>query len=194
MRQWIFVACAGLAIAGCSDQSELQQGTERGACYPNSTCNAGLTCLSNFCVRVPDAARSKDASSPDVVHVPPPDMQPPHPPPCTTPADCPPGTTCIKGTCIPSNPCTTDKDCQSGQTCVKNLCMPSKPCKSDKDCPAGRVCKNGSCVAEPKPDAGAPDLSVPDQSVPDLSVPDQSAPDQSAPDQSAPDQTTGGDQ
>jgi hypothetical protein len=28
-------------------------GTEGGPCYPNSTCNAGLTCLSNLCVNPP---------------------------------------------------------------------------------------------------------------------------------------------
>ena len=29
------------------------QGTERGTCYPNSTCNSGLTCASNRCVVLP---------------------------------------------------------------------------------------------------------------------------------------------
>jgi len=29
-------------------------GAERGACFPNKTCNAGLTCLSGVCVSVPD--------------------------------------------------------------------------------------------------------------------------------------------
>ena len=180
MQRWIVMACAGLTIVGCSDQAGPQQGTERGACYPNDTCNVGLTCLSHFCVRVPDAGSAKDAKPADGGL----DLEradtlfPPPPPPCTTPADCPPGMICNQGTCIPGKPCTTDKDCQSGQTCVKNLCMPSKPCKSDKDCPPGRVCNNGSCVAEPTPDAGALDQSVPDQSVPDQSVLDQAAGDQ----------------
>jgi Cys-rich repeat protein len=183
MRRWIFVACAVLTITGCTDQSELQQGTERGACYPNNSCNAGLTCLSHFCVRVPDAGSDMAAGSDSRRDLNRADTLPP-PPPCTTPADCPPGTICNKGTCIPGKPCTTDKDCQSGQTCIKNQCMPAKPCKSDKDCPPGRVCKNGSCVLDkPKPDVGAPDLMSKDQSVPDQSVPDQSVPDQSVGDQ-----------
>lgn len=29
-------------------------GAERGPCYPNKTCNAGLVCLSGVCVRLPD--------------------------------------------------------------------------------------------------------------------------------------------
>ena len=28
-------------------------GSERGPCYPNSTCNAGLECLSDLCVKAP---------------------------------------------------------------------------------------------------------------------------------------------
>ena len=28
-----------------------EQGAERGSCYPNDTCNEGLRCLSNLCVR-----------------------------------------------------------------------------------------------------------------------------------------------
>ena len=45
------IVVAGLALAlgaGCS--SGPAQGEERGACYPNGTCNTGLSCLSNVCV------------------------------------------------------------------------------------------------------------------------------------------------
>lgn len=31
------------------------QGEEGGPCYPNGTCNAGLSCYSNLCVKVPEA-------------------------------------------------------------------------------------------------------------------------------------------
>ncbi len=31
-------------------------GVERGPCYPNGTCNAGLTCASQLCVRFPDGS------------------------------------------------------------------------------------------------------------------------------------------
>jgi hypothetical protein len=37
------------------------EGSERGACYGNGTCNDGLTCLSNLCVRPPGADCGKIA-------------------------------------------------------------------------------------------------------------------------------------
>jgi hypothetical protein len=40
-------------------------GDEGGACFPNATCNTGLTCLSNLCVKVPSDAGA-DANVPDV--------------------------------------------------------------------------------------------------------------------------------
>lgn len=43
----LWVALALLAMAGCGGA---ERGTERGVCFPNGTCNAGLTCLSNVCV------------------------------------------------------------------------------------------------------------------------------------------------
>jgi hypothetical protein len=45
--------CAWFALgfaAGCGGGSQSCSGGERCACYPNGTCNAGLTCLSNVCV------------------------------------------------------------------------------------------------------------------------------------------------
>lgn len=42
-----------LLAAGCGGGGGRPAvGEERGACYPNETCNDGLTCLSSFCVRV----------------------------------------------------------------------------------------------------------------------------------------------
>ncbi len=38
-----------LATAACG-ASTPESGTERGPCYPNGTCNAGLSCLSDLCV------------------------------------------------------------------------------------------------------------------------------------------------
>ncbi len=49
-----------LLLGGCADDGA-QVGTERGPCYPNSTCNAGLTCLSGLCVRAVDGAGPLDA-------------------------------------------------------------------------------------------------------------------------------------
>jgi len=46
-----------VALAGCGrgKAGSGADGTERGACYGNGTCNAGLSCLSNRCVRPPGA-------------------------------------------------------------------------------------------------------------------------------------------
>jgi hypothetical protein len=48
------IACVLLALSvavGCGGGAQTScAGSERCACYPNSTCNAGLTCLSNVCV------------------------------------------------------------------------------------------------------------------------------------------------
>lgn len=63
-----------LALFACgqtSDRSDTTAdassatGTERGPCYPNATCNAGLVCLSQICVSADAAAAlfAKDAAS-----------------------------------------------------------------------------------------------------------------------------------
>ena len=44
---WAVIAALGM---GCSGGSQRCMGKEQCACYPNSTCNAGLSCLSNLCV------------------------------------------------------------------------------------------------------------------------------------------------
>jgi sugar lactone lactonase YvrE len=41
---------AVLAAVACSSGDKYPQGAERGPCYPNNTCNAGLTCYSDRCV------------------------------------------------------------------------------------------------------------------------------------------------
>lgn len=46
-----------LLLAGCTKQPE--PGTERGRCRPQGACNAGLTCLSDVCVKVPEDLRAK---------------------------------------------------------------------------------------------------------------------------------------
>jgi hypothetical protein len=48
------VIAFGLAVLafGCGGGSGSAQGSERGPCYPNATCDDGLSCLSDFCVRV----------------------------------------------------------------------------------------------------------------------------------------------
>jgi hypothetical protein len=50
------------ALAGCnSGGGEAKEGSERGPCYGNGTCNDGLVCLSELCVRPPGADCAKIA-------------------------------------------------------------------------------------------------------------------------------------
>jgi hypothetical protein len=51
MRLWPAVVAVSVLV-GCGSGSAKAPGGERGPCYPNSTCDLGLTCLSDFCVRV----------------------------------------------------------------------------------------------------------------------------------------------
>jgi hypothetical protein len=56
VRLWILLACfvSGLGCKGSSDSkggvTGTADGAEKGACFPNGTCNAGLSCLSDLCV------------------------------------------------------------------------------------------------------------------------------------------------
>lgn len=62
---WAAVVALGWVI-GCSDDNNGNApGTEGGPCYPNGTCNTGLTCASNVCVRfqAPDGAAPDGAVS-----------------------------------------------------------------------------------------------------------------------------------
>jgi hypothetical protein len=58
------VACSsGKLVDAGPDGSVPTQGMERGPCYPNATCNAGLECLSDLCVRSgADASRASPDS------------------------------------------------------------------------------------------------------------------------------------
>lgn len=51
------LACVGSMVVGLSScvPSEPPEGIERHACYANGTCNDGLMCLSDLCVRLPTA-------------------------------------------------------------------------------------------------------------------------------------------
>jgi len=58
IRMLVFTA---LLAGGCSKPAT---GSEKGPCYGNGTCNAGLTCLSDICVR--DDAADLSMSLPDM--------------------------------------------------------------------------------------------------------------------------------
>jgi hypothetical protein len=57
----VLAACAG----GTGSGKRAPDGQERGDCYGNGTCNEGLLCLSNVCVRPPPADCAKVAKALD---------------------------------------------------------------------------------------------------------------------------------
>ena len=56
-RAWLTLTMLMTAVilSGCSDP-QYKLGEEGGMCFPNMSCNHGLTCLSGICVRLPDKA------------------------------------------------------------------------------------------------------------------------------------------
>jgi hypothetical protein len=50
-------------VVGCGGDSKAA-GTEGGSCYPNDTCNAGLTCASHLCVNLAPLEDVLDDASP----------------------------------------------------------------------------------------------------------------------------------
>lgn len=68
---------------------------------------------------------------------------------CTSDLDCP-GGKCysvegsVTGECGPK--CRSGADCPPGTVCKNGQCVPDVECNSDADCPAGKKCVNGSCV------------------------------------------------
>jgi hypothetical protein len=55
---------AHMALCSCVP-TEPPEGIERHACYPNRTCNAGLACLSDLCVRLPGHGDANDGGAED---------------------------------------------------------------------------------------------------------------------------------
>jgi len=51
-----------LLAIGCGSSAGISAGAEGGHCYPNSTCNAGLTCASTLCVRLDAGAAGSGAA------------------------------------------------------------------------------------------------------------------------------------
>ena len=57
MTLWLVSLCllgALATMAGCSNDSGCTPGEERCSCHPDQTCNTGLSCLSDLCVRITD--------------------------------------------------------------------------------------------------------------------------------------------
>jgi hypothetical protein len=61
-----FVVAAALVVSlGCSGSGGATSGTEGGHCYPNNTCNQGLSCFSNRCVRYDAGLSNADGDAND---------------------------------------------------------------------------------------------------------------------------------
>ncbi len=118
-RVWVGVLVSSLVFGGCgSGTSGFPAGSERGPCYGNGTCDPGLSCMSDVCVRPAGADTAGDPGmSWDV-----------------PPADDVLDTISVPDGCTPS--CT-------GRQCGSNGCG-----GSCGDCPDGKTCSDaGACVA-----------------------------------------------
>lgn len=100
--------------------------------------------------------------------------------PCDDPTDCPPGSECENGVCVPpatptptpTPECTADDQCPEGQVCSPDgHCVvatatptptPSPPCTNDNECPPGQICieETGHCVTPRPPCDEDSDCSV----------------------------------
>jgi len=83
---WPWLGLLAFLTAGCQDTFQI--GTEKGPCYRNRTCNSGLVCLSELCVRLPEGGvpfdarqqeRRPDQGRPDQFPGQPPGPMPPGP-------------------------------------------------------------------------------------------------------------------
>ena len=57
MMPILLLALLLVSASGCADSTESADGKEGGKCYPNNSCDPGLTCLSGLCVKQPDAGK-----------------------------------------------------------------------------------------------------------------------------------------
>ena len=103
-----------------------QSGAEGGPCYANGTCNKGLTCASNLCVRLPDAGTqediaadkgSKDVSFDATLDLPVVDASTPDSTQLDTTSDISSGDYASD-----AGKCSTNKDCDDGLNCTTDLC------------------------------------------------------------------------
>jgi len=69
---------------------------------------------------------------------------------CNRPGGCPDGYECVGGICIPSCPNGTDQECPPGFNCVDGICK--EPCSGDSDCPLGHICVDAFCEPIGRPD------------------------------------------
>jgi len=127
-----------LLLVACAT-GEKAAGTTGGPCYPNNTCQAGLTCYSGLCVKVPDAEPC---------------------PACKDGGPCPDGQPCPA--CKDSGPCSDGQPCPACKDAAPcPACKDGGPCPDGQPCPA---CKDSG----PCPDANCPQCKDSAPPLPDL--------------------------
>jgi len=169
MRSWCLMLGGAFTVAlflstGCSDDALTppdagkQPGTEGGPCYGNGTCNSGLVCASNLCVKLPDSAvpdmRESDGALPDLKL----DLA-------------------SHDALVPDQ---LNPDAPKTDATVPDALKPDLPI-SDLQIP------DSASLDLPGADLLKPDASVPDKSIPDVLLPDTTPPDAVVPDAALPD-------
>jgi hypothetical protein len=139
-----YAALALFAFAwGCGDGGGGEPpGSERGPCYPNGTCNAGLSCLSNVCVNTGGGAGGAPACGTAGQA-------------CGGAAPCCSGAVCATNTCAAI--CVSDSDCASGccwplasgERACRACGSPGQACSSAAPCRSDAVCltTSNTCAA-----------------------------------------------
>lgn len=145
----------GLDAAGVDVTTQAQGGLGQ-PCYANSTCNAGLTCVSPVCVQV-DASGTLDTGEPDG----------------------PVGETGV----VDSGAADTAVADSGSQPLDSGLPETSAP---DSGAPETGAVDSGVADTGAPPDTGSPDTGLPDTGVPDAGSPDTGAADTGAPDTATP--------
>ena len=151
VARWFPLLIAVLILSGCGNTSgqsndgapdrsgTIPPGKEGGPCYGNGTCNQGLTCASNLCVRLPDAS-SMDAPSPDL-------------PNAKTEAGTP-DSAKDQGHVVdmPQKPDMAAKDTSVPDIAIVDICAldlvgtSDTGCKSSVECDDGHTCTSDTCV------------------------------------------------
>lgn len=157
------VLLATLAEVACGGGGSPSAGAERGACLPHEACNAGLTCLSNHCVRVDlDDDGGADAAGPDAAgglagtggascrqmsQA------------CAMTTDCCADLICSGNACVAppqcrkqAAACAVTADCCQELICTRNVCTTPPLCRATGeacavtgDCCSSLVCSAGIC-------------------------------------------------
>jgi len=181
MRNLVSVLAAVALVSGCPEpvggpsadagSDSEQQGNEGHPCYPNQTCNDDLVCLSDLCVRLPDAGQP-DSALPDVAlpdtHAPDvslPDTQ-------VSDANLPDAVSPDVGAPDTSSPA----DGGLGDTASMDDAAQPDGWSGDTSAPDA-VMVDSAMADTAAPDAPAADTAAPDTAAPDSAAADAAAPD-----------------